>query len=150
MHSRLPVGGSSFHEPVGRDLRSTGHLETPFSPRMRDIDGEALREHVVRVAQHAEMRDKLHFVLSVVHKSLVEARQRGRALDEHVGLLDVVEHAGELAHVGVGGQVEPVVGVVVLDVRERGRDDVCVGGLSETETEAVFDTATELLFVSGE
>lgn len=81
---------------------------------MLDIDGEALRQHIELVAEQTQMRDPLHLVLSVVHEPLVEARRLLRQLHEHVGLLNVVQHARHLRHVRVRRKRHPLVEVVTL------------------------------------
>lgn len=81
---------------------------------MLDIDSETLRQHIELVSEETQVRDPLHLVLSVVHETLVEARRPLRQFHEHVGLLNVVQHAGNFRDVRVGGKRHPLVKVVAL------------------------------------
>ena len=82
---------------------------------MRDINSEALREHVVLVTCQAEMGDPLHLILSVIHKSLVKVRQFGRDLHKHIRLLNLILHTGKRSDGDIRGQGVPGVEVIGLE-----------------------------------
>ena len=107
VHLGSPVRLRSLRKPILCNLRLG----------MRHINRKALRQNSVLVSQQSEMRDPLHLVLSIVHKSLVELRQFLTSLHHNVRLLNVVLHASHVRHIGGRRKSIPLIKMVWMRSR---------------------------------
>lgn len=109
-------------------------------PRMRHVDPKRRSQHIKPPSRVPQLRQKLHFVVPIVHKPLVKPRHPLRLLQNHVRLLLVLHetlHQRQRLRVV---RIQPLIEVVIVQILP----------LSELPTRRRLQTPSQCLLCRGD